>query len=94
MGAGVGPVHEGLFAWVVENGPFGQGDVCCDPSDGDSGEETQQDNHTAMVIITSCGPAENTVTGAFKTALTCLQIDALRSQIVLFASYLLPGKTQ
>lgn len=52
------------------------------------------DNQTALVIITACEHAGNTVTGASKTALTCLQIDALKSQIVLFASYLLPGKTQ
>lgn len=54
---------------------------------------SSRDNRTVMVIIASDGLAEHTATGALKTALTCLQIDALKSQKVLFASYLLPGKT-
>lgn len=55
---------------------------------------SSRDHCTVVVFIVSYVLAEYTATGAFKTGLTCLQIDALKSQTVLFASYLLPGKTQ
>lgn len=59
------------------------------------GKETKQpgQSHSYDFHYILC-PHEIYDTGAFKTELTCLQIDALKSQIVLFASYLLPGIRQ
>lgn len=56
--------------------------------------QSSQDNHTVMIFYYILCPHEIYDTGAFKTELTCLQIDALESQTVLFASYLSPGIRQ
>lgn len=49
---------------------------------------------TVRVLMTPDSLAEHTASAVSEAALTCLQTDALKSQIVLFASYPLPGKTQ
>lgn len=54
--------------------------------------QSSQDNRYDFHYILC--PHEIYDTGAFKTELTCLQIDALKSQIELFASYLSPGIRQ